>query len=46
MSLPQPLRLFEPLKLREVTLPNRTVVAPMCMYSAEEGMMSDWHKVS
>jgi 2,4-dienoyl-CoA reductase-like NADH-dependent reductase (Old Yellow Enzyme family) len=35
--------LFEPLKLRSVTLRNRIGVAPMCQYSAEEGMATDWH---
>lgn len=36
--------LFSPLRLRGVTLPNRTVVAPMCQYSAErDGSANDWH---
>ena len=26
-----------------ITLANRTVVAPMCQYSAHEGQASDWH---
>lgn len=26
-----------------VTLPNRMVVAPMCQYSAHEGVANDWH---
>src|SRR3954466_499413 len=30
--------MFQPLGLREMTLGNRAVVSPMCMYSAEEGM--------
>jgi 2,4-dienoyl-CoA reductase-like NADH-dependent reductase (Old Yellow Enzyme family) len=37
--------LFSPLKLRDVTLPNRVVVSPMCQYSAEEGFANDWHLV-
>ena len=38
-------RLFEPLTLRGLTLPNRIVVSPMCQYSAEDGLASDWHLV-
>ena len=37
--------LFSPLKLRELTLRNRTVVAPMCQYSARHGFANDWHFV-
>ncbi len=37
--------LFQPIHLRGVTLPNRIVVAPMCMYSADDGSMSDWHTI-
>jgi len=37
--------LFESLKLREITLPNRIAVSPMCQYSATEGRASDWHLV-
>lgn len=36
-------RLFTPLALRDVTIPNRIVVAPMCQYSAVEGTVGDWH---
>ena len=38
-------QLFTPLQLGPVTLTNRTVIAPMCMYSADEGKASDWHKL-
>lgn len=38
----QPL-LFTPLTLRGVTLPNRVVVSPLCMYSAKKGVATDWH---
>lgn len=37
--------LFTPLKLRDMTLDNRVVVSPMCMYSAEDGVVGDWHLV-
>jgi 2,4-dienoyl-CoA reductase-like NADH-dependent reductase (Old Yellow Enzyme family) len=35
--------LFEPLRLRGVELPNRVALSPMCQYSAEDGLPSDWH---
>jgi anthraniloyl-CoA monooxygenase len=37
--------LFQPLRLRDMTIENRAVVSPMCMYSAVEGMPTDWHTV-
>ncbi len=41
----QPL-LFTPVSLREVTLKNRVVVAPMHQYSAVKGFATDWHLVN
>lgn len=38
-------KLFSPLTLRGVTLPNRIAVAPMCQYSAQDGVANDWHLV-
>jgi 2,4-dienoyl-CoA reductase-like NADH-dependent reductase (Old Yellow Enzyme family) len=38
-----PSALFSPIKLGELTLPNRIVVAPMCQYSANDGVGNDWH---
>ena len=38
-------KLFEPLKVGELELANRIVVAPMCQYSAEAGCMTDWHVI-
>jgi 2,4-dienoyl-CoA reductase-like NADH-dependent reductase (Old Yellow Enzyme family) len=40
--------LFQPLTLRDVTIPNRVWMAPMCQYSAEPegpgtGAPNDWH---
>src|SRR6201995_3015223 len=35
--------LFSPIKLRGLTLKNRLVVSPMCQYSAEDGVPTDWH---
>lgn len=38
--------LFEPFASRTVTLRNRIVVAPMCLYSAgADGLATDWHLV-
>jgi 2,4-dienoyl-CoA reductase-like NADH-dependent reductase (Old Yellow Enzyme family) len=35
--------LFSPIQLREVTLKNRVVIAPMHQYAAIEGFATDWH---
>jgi 2,4-dienoyl-CoA reductase-like NADH-dependent reductase (Old Yellow Enzyme family) len=37
--------LFDPFTLKDVTLKNRIVVAPMCQYSAVDGRITDWHLV-
>jgi len=37
--------MFTPYRLRDMVLPNRVVVSPMCMYSAEDGTVDDWHLV-
>src|SRR3982075_3085007 len=37
--------MFQPLRLRDMTLANRAVVSPMCMYSAKEGVPGDFHFV-
>ena len=37
--------MFTPFKLRGLTLANRVVMSPMCMYSAEEGVPTDFHLV-
>jgi len=37
--------LLSPLALRSLTVRNRIAMAPMCQYSAEEGMANDWHLV-
>jgi 2,4-dienoyl-CoA reductase-like NADH-dependent reductase (Old Yellow Enzyme family) len=37
--------LFRPLTVRERTLPNRLVVAPMCQYSVTDGLVGDYHLV-
>jgi NADPH2 dehydrogenase len=35
--------LFDSISLRELVLPNRIVVSPMCQYSATDGEANDWH---
>ncbi len=37
--------LFSPIQLRNLTLPNRIMIAPMCQYTAENGEANDWHFV-
>ena len=37
--------LFSQLKLRDLVLPNRIAVSPMCQYSAVDGFINDWHLV-
>jgi anthraniloyl-CoA monooxygenase len=37
--------MFQPLRLRGMTLANRAVVSPMCMYSAKQGVPGDFHLV-
>lgn len=40
-----PLALFSPIAIRSLRLANRIVVSPMCQYSCEDGMPTDWHVV-
>lgn len=35
--------LFSPIRLAGLELPNRIVVSPMCQYSADDGLATDWH---
>ena len=37
--------LFEPFKLKDVTLRNRIAIPPMCQYNAVDGVINDWHHV-
>ena len=37
--------MFQPFRLRGMTLNNRVVVSPMDQYSAVDGMPTDWHLV-
>jgi 2,4-dienoyl-CoA reductase-like NADH-dependent reductase (Old Yellow Enzyme family) len=37
--------LFSPLQIRDLTVPNRVAISPMCQYSAGDGIANDWHMV-
>lgn len=37
--------LFDRFSLKSVTLRNRIGVSPMCMYSSDDGVATDWHLV-
>ena len=39
------MKLFTPLRIREIELKNRIVVSPMCQYSAKDGHPQTWHLV-
>jgi anthraniloyl-CoA monooxygenase len=42
-AVPPPM--FTPFRLRELVIPNRVVMSPMCQYVAEDGCIGDWHLV-
>lgn len=35
--------LFAPFSMRSLNMANRVVIAPMCQYSATDGVVGDWH---
>lgn len=35
--------LFAPFSMRTLQMANRVVIAPMCQYSAADGVVGDWH---
>jgi 2,4-dienoyl-CoA reductase-like NADH-dependent reductase (Old Yellow Enzyme family) len=37
--------LFSPVRIGPIELANRIVVAPMCQYSADNGCVTDWHRM-
>ncbi|MCC6888048.1 MAG: bifunctional salicylyl-CoA 5-hydroxylase/oxidoreductase [Hyphomicrobiales bacterium] len=37
--------MFAPITLRRLAIPNRVAVSPMCMYSAKDGTVNDFHLV-
>ena len=40
-----PSQLFSPITFRGITFRNRAWVSPMCQYSSDDGMPTDWHLV-
>jgi 2,4-dienoyl-CoA reductase-like NADH-dependent reductase (Old Yellow Enzyme family) len=38
-------KLFTPYTLGPLELSNRIAIAPMCQYSADEGLATDWHMI-
>ena len=38
-------KLFTPLRVGNIELKNRIIIAPMCQYSAVDGCMNDWHLI-
>lgn len=38
-------KLFTPLKIRDLEIRNRVFMAPMCQYSAIDGVPNSWHQV-
>jgi 2,4-dienoyl-CoA reductase-like NADH-dependent reductase (Old Yellow Enzyme family) len=45
LATPDPVHLFSPLQIREVSFRNRIGVSPMCEYSSVDGFANDWHFV-
>ncbi len=37
--------LFDPITLADTHIRNRITVSPMCQYSAEDGLPTEWHRV-
>ena len=38
-------KLFSPIRLRDLNIKNRIFMAPMCQYSAHDGLPDDWHRI-
>jgi len=39
------MHLFEPFRVRDISFRNRVWVSPMCQYSCQDGLATDWHLV-
>ena len=37
--------LFDPIAIGSLSLRNRIMIAPMCQYTADNGLMTDWHTI-
>jgi len=44
-SSPRTPSVFTPFRLCQIEFINRVVVSPLCMYSANDGVVDDWHVV-
>ena len=40
-----PISIFDHLQIRNLDIPNRVWVSPMCQYSAKNGVVGEWHRV-
>lgn len=40
-----PASIFDRFQIRNLDIPNRVWVSPMCQYSAEDGLIGEWHRV-
>lgn len=40
-----PVSMFDSLQIRNLTIPNRVWVSPMCQYSAVNGLIGEWHRI-
>ncbi|HUG38458.1 MAG TPA: bifunctional salicylyl-CoA 5-hydroxylase/oxidoreductase [Candidatus Limnocylindrales bacterium] len=40
---PPPPPMFTPFRIRDLVVPNRVAVSPMCQYCAVDGTVGDWH---
>ncbi len=38
-------KLFSPIQLRGLTVKNRIFMSPMCQYSAQHGILNEWHRI-
>ncbi len=45
LDRPVPPPMFTPFRMRDLVLPNRVVVSPMCQYVADDGVVGEWHLV-
>lgn len=43
MQSSQSVKLFEPIQFGNLELSNRVIIAPMCQYSADNGLPTYWH---
>jgi 2,4-dienoyl-CoA reductase-like NADH-dependent reductase (Old Yellow Enzyme family) len=39
------LQIFQPFRIKDITLKNRLGMSPMCQFSAQDGLANDWHLV-